>query len=56
MQSGCESWGRPSVGDIDTVIRQKEINGYLYYALDRFGYSYGFRADHFAILRNPSRN
>lgn len=47
---GCENWPRPEVGDIDTVIRQKEICGHMYIGLKRFGYRIGFLAEHFAPL------
>jgi hypothetical protein len=47
---GTENIGRPSVGDIDTVIDTFDQFGNWFYALERFGINNGYRTDFFATL------
>lgn len=50
IADGCHNWPRPEVGDIDTVVKQKTIQGHLYYGLERFEARNGFLAECFATL------
>lgn len=48
-----ENEPRPSIGDVDTVLKEIQWFGIVYYELERFGEGNGYRSDCFAILSDP---